>query len=560
MLNKLTDYFKLIMTTGKQELNFKIKKNMFNILCTLMVVSFANTQAYASDNKADRPPLPDIQKNAQILNNQGIDLNLENENKLKINVTAPPKKIDGKAFNSKEEMLSQYFQNQKKLDVDDIKLLWESTINRNPVIKFALNKLSSPPEQRRAHSSLMAKTVSSLISGVAMLPGVLGADSVTSSAASMGGTIANRVIASKTAQKVSPLTDTELIHLARLIEDLQDKTIKNYYEYKSNLEALKIARAEILKQNIAYSLAMRTNETVSIMSAKNMYDNAIKDEMEIKQKVKLQRLELERLAGAETLNNLQLGKIAVNNTTINQTKPANGIILPKLESTKTTIYNDKSINELSVDAGLELKDDQKDMLSDLSTLWNAAVERSETIRFAILKLSNTDAKDEKNNAVKNILSPLVNVASIIGVSSGDPISSTSAIFGGNFLNSLLSSDNAELNARLSKVTDTDLILLAQETDNLQQKLIVLYCNYTAAIADLNYSDRLVKNRYEYFNQMSKINPQLKTIANVFYQEALESQYKARQKMLNSRVALEQFVGNDAIISIDKNIKQRLSVK
>src|SRR3989339_2275698 len=105
------------------------------------------------------------------------------------------------------------------------------------------------------------------------------------------------------------------------------------------------------------------------------------------------------------------------------------------------------------------------MLSDLNILWNAAVERNETIRFAILKLSNPDGKIEKKDAVKKILSPLTSIASMIGVGVGDPVAATSAVIGGGMLNSLLSSDNAELNAHLSKVTDSDLVLLAQETDN-----------------------------------------------------------------------------------------------
>jgi hypothetical protein len=46
---------------------------------------------------------------------------------------------------------------------------------------------------------------------------------------------------------------------------------------------------------------------------------------------------------------------------------------------------------------------------------------------------------------------------------------------------------------------------------------------------------------------------------VFYKESIADLYKARQKVLNTRVALEQFVGNDALLSVDKSLKQRLSI-
>ncbi|HBG49296.1 MAG TPA: hypothetical protein DDW90_07305 [Cyanobacteria bacterium UBA9971] len=527
-------------------------RNLKIIIFLLMILIFTTGKVFANEGES-----------TNVISQNEVELNIKNDNKLKINVTEPVKQIDGKLFKSKEEMMSQYFQIQKKMDVADIKVLWESTIDRNPIIKFALKKLAMPAEQRRVHSSIMAKTVGTLISGAAILPGLLGADPLTSSVSSASGTIANRVIASNKMPKQMPLTDTELIHLARLVEDLQDRMIKNYYEYKSDLEALKIARQEVLKQKMAYSVAIRANEPIAIMTAKVMYDNALKDEMSLMREVKTHRLELERLAGSDTLNNLMLGKILISDV---KEKPISLLpplpdlqVLPSLSRLNTSIYLDKSVNELAQEAGSELKDDKSSMLSDLNILWNAAVERNETIRFAILKLSNPDGKVEKTSSVKKILSPLTSVASMIGAGVGDPVAATSAVIGGGMLNSLLSSDNAELNAHLAKVTDSDLVLLAQETDNLQNKLVNLYCDYMGALADLNYVDQVLNNRKNYYESIQKKSSDLKAVANVFYNESISDQYKARQKVLNTRVALEQFVGNEALISVDKSIKQRLSM-
>jgi len=529
--------------------------NLKIIIFLLTILIFINNEVLANEEKSIELISNGEQNYISSLKQSEVELNINNDNKLKINVTEPIKQIDGQLFKSKEEMMSQYFQVQKKMDIADIKVLWESTIDRNPIIKFALKKLAMPAEQRRVHSSIMAKTVGTLISGAAILPGLLGADPLTSSMSSATGTIANRVISSKEMPKQMPLTDTELIHLARLVEDLQDRMIKNYYEYKSDLESLKTARQEVLKQNIAYSVASRAKDPLAMITAKVLYDNAYKDEMNLMREVKAHRLELERLAGSDTLNNLMLGKILIS-----EIKEAPVKTLPSISNTNVSLYSDKSVKELAQEAGSELKNDKTNMLSDLNILWNAAVERNETIRFAILKLSNPDGKVEKNAAVKKILSPLTSVASIIGVGVGDPIAATSAVLGGGMLNSMLSSDNAELNAHLAKVTDSDLVLLAQETDNLQNKLVNLYCDYMGALSDLNYVDQVLNNRKNNYESIPKKSSELKAVADVFYKESISDQYKARQKVLNTRVALEQFVGNEALLSVDKSIKQRLSMQ
>ncbi len=492
--------------------------------------------------------------------NADMELKINEQNKLKINMTEPVKQMNGQVFKSKEEMLKEYFQVQKKMDVEDIKVLWASTIDRNPVIKFALKKLATPADQRRVHSSIMSKTVSTLISGASILPGILGADPVTSTAASAGGTLANRIITSKEMPKEFPLTDTELIHLARLVEDLQDKVIKNYYEYKSDLESLKIARKEVISQNKSYSDAIGTNEPLSIMTTKILYDNALKNEMHIKQRVKLNRLELVRLVGDETLGMLKLGKVLdINNP--NQPADSESSISSKVPlPAPPKKYGDESVKELAEEVGSELKEEQSNMLSDLRILWGSAVERSETIRFAILKLSNPDGKVEKTSSVKKILSPLTSAATLVGMGTGNPLAVTSTMFGGEFLNSLLSSENSELNSHLSKVTDTDLVLLAQETDDLQQKLVNLYCNYIDALAELNFVNKTLKTRIKYSETAKHNSQEFKTIADVFYKQGMDDQYKAQQKVLSVRVELEQFVGNEALIAIDKNVKQRLSMQ
>jgi hypothetical protein len=251
---------------------------------------------------------PEINKENKSISN--INLEVNSQEKPSIKVSEPPKKIDNEIFVSDQERIQHAFEVQKKMDVNDITILWESTVERNAVIKFALKKLAMPAEQRRVHSSLMAKSVSALINGVSILPNFLGADSITSSASMAGGSLASRVVNSKTFPKELPLTDTELIQLASLVESLQDKLIKNYYDYKSSIEALKVCRQNLLLQNKNYSEALKSGNQLSVIASSALYDKDLINELRIKQQIKQSRLELERLAGTDAVDKLTLTQVA----------------------------------------------------------------------------------------------------------------------------------------------------------------------------------------------------------------------------------------------------------
>lgn len=289
------------------------------ILISSQVVCFT-APIYAAQAKptvwVKRPE--DIQKIKQIekINTKSINLNIDKTQKQSIKTTKPVEKIDGKLFKSKENALKLVFEEQKKSDIEDIEKLWESTVERNDVIKFAVKKLALPPEQRRIHSSLMARSVSALISGASLMPGILGVDRVLSSAAAAGGSLTSRAIRNKSLPKEMPLTDTELIQLAGLVEELQNKIIKSYYDYKGNLESLRVCRGKIVQYNTDFFNSLKTKNSSDIIVTSSLYDKQLIEEIKLEQKVKLHRLELERLAGADIVKNLNLTKVStytVNN-------------------------------------------------------------------------------------------------------------------------------------------------------------------------------------------------------------------------------------------------------
>jgi len=111
---------------------------------------------------------------------------------------------------------------QQRADLQDIENLWNATVSNNPMIGFCLKKLAIPAEQRRIHSSLMAKSMSAIISGAALLPSFLGMNYGVQSGAYAAGRLANNLINKKNTDKLQnpSITDTEAIELASLVEDL----------------------------------------------------------------------------------------------------------------------------------------------------------------------------------------------------------------------------------------------------------------------------------------------------------------------------------------------------
>jgi len=106
--------------------------------------------------------------------------------------------------------------------------------------------------------------------------------------------------------------------------------------------------------------------------------------------------------------------------------------------------------------------------------------------------------------------------------------------------------NDSATKRLTKVNDADLVILARSIDELQETLLMNYLAYKSALKEYELSIKIADNRKETYEKLNKENSPDVILANTFYTEALDNQYKARQEFLMKRVVLEQMVGADAI--------------
>lgn len=214
-------------------------------------------------------------------------------------------------------------------------------------------------------------------------------------------------------------------------------------------------------------------------------------------------------------------------------------------------YADLSLKRLALDIGAELDLDSAKINSDLSILWAATTERSETMKYTIYKLSNPDEDKPNESIMKKILRPIANFSSVAGASvAGDPFVATGALIGGGLVSAFMK-DDKEYNYKFSKVSDADMVLLVRKIDELQKKLLDLYVDYKTKEQLANMTRENFEKREEiYKNSQNKSKEEL-VIADVYYRTAKVNAQKAMDEYSTSRAILENLVGIEALRKIEE---------
>ena len=214
--------------------------------------------------------------------------------------------LKGSLLVADSETLANIIDNQKEHDLKDLEKLWQGTVENNQVIEFALKKLATPESQRRIHSSLMAKTLSAIVSGASFVPSLMGVNPAIQTSAFSAGRLAQGLINRKNIPQETPLTDTELIELAGMVEDLQDTLISSYYNYKNTLMQLKSTRSKMLLYSRNYSNAVKTSDVLEISISSSLYDSMRLQEYNLEQSAKKYHIQLQRLAGKRAVDSLEM--------------------------------------------------------------------------------------------------------------------------------------------------------------------------------------------------------------------------------------------------------------
>lgn len=218
-------------------------------------------------------------------------------------------------------------------------------------------------------------------------------------------------------------------------------------------------------------------------------------------------------------------------------------------------YADLSIKKISREISKELEIDNAEMMGDLSMLWQGAATKSDTIKFAIYKLSNPDADKPNDKSVKKVLSTIASMSTLIGAGSGNPLLATGSFFTGSML-SIMGQDTKAMNYKYSKVNDADMIILVRKIDDLQQNIVNKYYDYMTARQVLKRTTKMVNERHNNYKLAQNGKRELVIIADAYYRDSLDMQMKARNEYFSKRAALEELVGTDVFNQFEQVVNNR----
>ena len=224
-------------------------------------------------------------------------------------------------------------------------------------------------------------------------------------------------------------------------------------------------------------------------------------------------------------------------------------------SIENLTYADLSIKNLSKEISKELALDEEEMMGDLSLLWQGAATKSDTINFALYKLSNPEADKPNEKSVKKVLLNIASLSSLVGAGMGNPILATGSMLGSSVFG-IMSQDTKALNYKYTRVTDSDMIILIRKIEDLQQNTVNLYYDYMTARKMLQLTDKVVEQRKKNYDHAQDMPKEVILITDAYYRTALDDQATASASFNARRAALEQFVGNDVFTQFEKALLER----
>jgi hypothetical protein len=175
--------------------------------------------------------------------------------------------------------------------------------------------------------------------------------------------------------------------------------------------------------------------------------------------------------------------VAIDSSNPPQPTPEQPSIQALLESLNPTAQEDvhqlaTAIQGAHRGIGQTIRDEEEEALADIAMLWEAAVSRSGTIRFAIEKLSRKDATGEPVEATgftKRMVNSIIRLGGVAGsMWTGTP----AGVLGGSAIQQAINGDPTH--SALNRVTDADMLILAKEVEALQSDMINRYYEYTHA--------------------------------------------------------------------------------
>ncbi len=243
-------------------------------------------------------------------------------------------------------------------------------------------------------------------------------------------------------------------------------------------------------------------------------------------------------------------EVKINTTTAKEKEEDSNINSPGMT------YADLSIKRMSNEFAQSIEGDYDTMMTDLSILWQGAATRSDTVKYALYKLSNPDKDKPTNTAIKNVLQTIAGMSTLVGAGTGNALLSCASLIGGNTLG-IMSQDAKALNYKYTKVGDADMIILVRKVDDLQQKIVNAYYDYLTTRKIYDLTSRMVQQRYANYRAAQDSPKDVLLVTDAFYRDAIDQQMKARGDFYEKRSMMEQLVGHETFVEFEKIINKRL---
>jgi hypothetical protein len=207
------------------------------------------------------------------------------------------------------------------LDKVNLALLWDATVEQNPMIRFSLEKLALPVDLHAKHSSQFAtRTLSALITGATLGASMFSGVNI-SPYQNMGiytaGDIARNLVTGQNKVVEQTLTPSELVQLAGLVDELKVSLINSYYDYKNNLTSLAAVTLDTQKHREIFELSvLQTSNPSAALASSAAYYQALQQETRLRQAAQQGRLRIERLAGVQAADKLEWQVEPKNNVAV----------------------------------------------------------------------------------------------------------------------------------------------------------------------------------------------------------------------------------------------------
>jgi len=197
---------------------------------------------------------------------------------------------------------------QSEVAEADLKHLWRATIERNAVVRFALEKIALPSERHMSHSSeFLRKTLSVLITGAALATSTVAPIGGYESMGMMTGSqVAQNYVMGRN-KPLSELTPTEHIQLSYLIDELKEALVKHYHAYQQALYSLNQLQSQEVLEEAQFQKLQNTPDATQKFLAIQRYYGYRENLQKAQHKAENARIQLERMAGPQAVDTLALG-------------------------------------------------------------------------------------------------------------------------------------------------------------------------------------------------------------------------------------------------------------